>query len=76
MEIKLKLIDSNNTYSPGYGAGEGSLLREEYECPCGEGKVVYTKDDIPGFKDRYQYIECQSCRALYETVSRGILKRK
>jgi hypothetical protein len=42
-DMELKLIESSTTPHSGYGAGSGEIIREEYECPCGNGKVIYEK---------------------------------
>ncbi|MCM3180230.1 hypothetical protein [Cytobacillus horneckiae] len=68
--MHLKMLDSSSSPSAGYGAGSGEIIREEYECPCGEGKVVYEKDDIPGFKDSSTSCYCPNCTSKYN-FSRG-----
>jgi hypothetical protein len=65
-ELNLKSIDSNTTSHSGYGAGSGEVIREEYECPCGSGEVIYEKDDIPGFKDTSIWCTCKDCVGKYE----------
>lgn len=73
--MNLKLIDSSTEFHPGYGAGFGEVIREEYECPCGKGTVVYEKDDIPGFRDKSNYCNCKECNGKY-TFSRGTATEK
>lgn len=73
--MKLTLISKSSDYHSGYGAGSGELIREEYECPCGAGIVVYEKDDIPGFRDSSLYCTCKKCNDKYD-IGRGMVKEK
>lgn len=68
--MELKYIGSNSSYHSGYGAGSGSVDRTEYECPCGKGKVIYEKDNIPGFRDSMTFSDCTECNSKYH-FSRG-----
>ena len=45
--MDMNKIESDTSFSVGYGAGHGEIINEVYECPCGAGKVYYEKDDIP-----------------------------
>lgn len=67
--MSLELLNHHSESHSGYGAGEGTIDTYEYKCPCGEGKVVYTKDDIPGFRDRDIVIMCDKCREKYGNVN-------
>ncbi|CAH0207935.1 MULTISPECIES: hypothetical protein [Peribacillus] len=73
--MNLKLVDESRTYSQGYGAGSGEVIREEYNCPCGNGMVIYEKDDIPGFKETDISCDCKDCNEKYE-FGRGTAKEK
>lgn len=73
--MDLKLISEDVSYHPGYGAGPGEVIREEYECPCGNGKVIYEKDAIPGFRSSDTWITCKVCDEKY-TFGRGIATLK
>lgn len=73
--MQLKMLDSSVSPSEGYGAGPGEIIREEYECPCGNGKVIYEKDDIPGFKDKSTTCWCEECEGKYK-FSRGTATEK
>lgn len=73
--MNLKLIHSSSTYHNGYGAGSGSVDREEYECPCGNGKLIFEYDNIPGFRERSYFIDCDECNKKYD-YSNGTLKLK
>jgi len=73
--MELTLIESSVTPSPGFGAGSGEIIREEYKCPCGAGEVIYEKDDIPGFKESSIRCTCEDCREKYD-LGRGIAKEK
>jgi len=64
----LVLISHRSEEHEGYGAEEGSIDTYEYVCPCGKGKVIYTKDNIPGFRDKDITIECEECRKKYGYV--------
>ncbi|MBP1907655.1 hypothetical protein J2Z32_004335 [Paenibacillus turicensis] len=64
--VELKLIERSVTPHDGYGAGEGEIIREEYECPCGKGKVIYEKDAIPGFRDSSTWCTCSECKEKYD----------
>lgn len=64
--MELKLIDRSVTSHGGYGAGSGEVIREEYECPCGKGLVIYEKDDIPGFRDKSIFSDCGVCGTKYD----------
>jgi len=39
----------------------GEIITTEYECPCGQGKIVSVYENIPGYRDRYAHIECHEC---------------
>ncbi len=68
-----KKIYSSEESHPGYGAGDGSTERYEYECPCGKGKVVEEHDNIPGFREHNVYISCDKCNMEYELdTSKGV----
>lgn len=43
---------------------EDSTERTEYECPCGEGKIIYTCEC--GFGDFWASIECEKCKKEYD----------
>lgn len=53
---------------PGYGAGAGSTHRTVEDCPCGDGRVVHEKDDIPGFRSNDTYFECSTCQAVRSVI--------
>lgn len=65
-KIELDLIKSDSHEHGGYGAGSGEEIRIEYKCPCGNGRVVYEKDDIPGFKESFTYCYCKECDEKYD----------
>ncbi|MCM3411476.1 hypothetical protein [Metabacillus litoralis] len=73
--IKLKAIEEKSVSHVGYGAGSGDIINEEYECPCGQGKVFYEKDDIPGFRSSDIWCTCKECDDKY-TFRRGIAEEK
>ncbi|MDN4605903.1 hypothetical protein [Sporosarcina highlanderae] len=66
LSISLKLVESKEYEHDGYGAGSGSIIKEEYSCPCGKGKVFYEKDDIPGYRDKSIYSNCDTCNEKYD----------
>ena len=43
--MRTKMIFSSREAHPGYGAGDGTTERYEYECPCGKGKIVEEHDN-------------------------------
>lgn len=63
--MRTKLISSYAEDVPGYGAGSGDTERYEYECPCGNGKIVEEHDNIPGFREHDVYINCPQCIKKY-----------
>jgi hypothetical protein len=73
--MKLQEVDSSTSYHSGYGAGSGEVIREEYKCPCGNGKVIFEKDDIPGFKETDISCTCKECDEKFE-FGRGTAKEK
>ena len=75
MSINLKGISNSTYFHPGFGAGSGEVIREDYECPCGKGIVSYEKDDIPGFKDKAIMCSCAECNGKY-TFDRGTATEK
>ena len=50
--MALELLESHSESHQGYGAGAGSIDTYIYKCPCGKGRVIRTKDNIPGFRER------------------------
>ncbi|MCB2296122.1 hypothetical protein LGK95_21985 [Clostridium algoriphilum] len=70
--MRTKLINSSEQPSQGYGAGDGTTERYEYECPCGKGTIIEEHDNIPGFRDHDVYIVCEDCSEKYElNTSKG-----
>lgn len=61
-----KILYENESYHPGYGAGDGTTELYEYECPCGNGKIIEEHDNIPGFRDHDVYICCKKCSELFD----------
>lgn len=68
--MKLKFKDSESEWHPGWGAGEGTIDTEIYFCPCEKGVVTYEKDNIPGFRSKSVYCDCEECKGKY-SFSRG-----
>lgn len=73
--MNLKMKDSHSEWHQGWGAGEGTVDREEYICPCGKGSVYYEKDNIPGFRSKSIWTDCSECKGKYE-FGRGTAKIK
>lgn len=72
--ISLPVIDWMKASYPSYGAGNGTVIKDTYECPCGKGKVYYEKNNILGIRDREAYTDCKECQGKYE-FSRGYAKK-
>lgn len=67
--MALEFLESHSEPHQGYGAGPGSIDTYIYKCPCGKGRVVKTKDNIPGFRESDILIECDDCREKYGLVN-------
>lgn len=67
--MRTKLVDSFREDTPGFGAGSGNIEWYRYECPCEEGRIVETHDNIPGFRDHDVSIECEKCSNEWEFES-------
>lgn len=72
--MDLVFIKSSSEKHDGYGAGSGTIDTTEYKCPCGEGKVIYTRDNIPGFRTSDVWIECKICHSNYKINGSGNLE--
>ena len=71
--MRTKLISSNCENHPGWGAGSGDTERYEYECPCGNGRILEEHDNIPGFRDHAVFLECTKCSKHYKLdTSNGV----
>ena len=71
--MRTKEIFSNTSYHSGYGAGCGDTERYEYECLCGQGRIIEEHDNIPGFRDHDVFLDCAECRKKYRLdTSKGI----
>jgi hypothetical protein len=62
--MQLKEI-SNEIQEVGGGVRSGTTRTKVFECPCGRGTITEEQDDIPGFKNRCVYIDCDACKLLY-----------
>jgi hypothetical protein len=74
--MELELIKRSSVNHEGFGAGEGTVDTTEYKCPCGQGKVIYTRDNIPGFRTSDVWIECDTCHSNYKINDKGDLELK
>lgn len=63
--MRTKLVSQKTEDHSGYGAGEGTTEYYEYECPCGNGRIVEEHDNIPGFRAHDMYLLCEKCRKSY-----------
>jgi len=43
----------------------GEIIKTEYECPCGKGKIIATFENLPGYRDSYASLECNECSKIY-----------
>lgn len=62
--MRKKLIYSRVEPNSGYGGG--STERYEYECPCGNGKIIEEHDNIPGYREHNVFIQCEKCKQKYD----------
>lgn len=67
--MSLKYKSSSSEEHPGYGAGSGTIDTTVYECPCGAGEVIRTKDNIPGFRESDIVIHCDVCSNKYGVIN-------
>jgi len=44
----------------------GEIIKIEYECPCGKGKITATFEDLPGYRESFASIKCDECKEIYE----------
>lgn len=63
--MDLKSKGTRKYSSIGSGARTGSVIKEEFFCPCGKGTVFYERDEIPGFKNTFITSDCKECREYY-----------
>ncbi len=71
--MRTKRVDADVFDSNGYGAGAGDCERYEFECMCGNGKIVEEHDNIPGFRDHDVFIMCDECSKKYKfDLSKGV----
>lgn len=71
--MKTKLISSFKESHLGYGAGAGDTELYEYECPCGQGRIIEEHDNIPGFREHDVSIQCVQCSQKYTLdISKGV----
>ena len=63
--MRTKMVSQKIEDHSGYGAGEGTTEYYEYECPCGEGRIVEEHDNIPGFREHDVYLLCKKCGKAY-----------
>lgn len=47
----------------GWGAGEGTVERVEFRCPCGDGEIIEEHEKVPGFREHDVRIDCGKCHA-------------
>lgn len=66
--LRTERTDHHASDHGGWGAGSGTTARTEYACPCGQGRIVEERDDIPGFRDHSVYLDCDECRAHWRLV--------
>lgn len=49
-----------------YSSDDDYCEHYEYECPCGNGKIVEDHDNTPGFRSHHVYILCKECKHKYK----------
>lgn len=60
------MISRDSESHSGHGAGAGTIDTTVYMCPCGKGTYKIVKDNIPGFRDKDYYLECDECNKNYK----------
>lgn len=70
-EILLDLIAIDVEHRDTKDKGKGTVIREEYLCPCGKSTIPYIVYNFPEFKEGYSYDVCQSCYRHYNLNHRG-----
>ncbi|MFD1338734.1 hypothetical protein ACFQ3V_06295 [Microbacterium lemovicicum] len=66
--IRTELIDEERSSHGGWGAGDGTIERFEYRCPCGNGTILEEHDNIPGFREHSPTIMCSKCDKEWQQV--------
>ena len=64
-KIELKIKDYIVSPHPGFGR-KWEIRTTIFYCPCGKGEVRYVKDDIPGFRDKEWFLDCEECSKKYD----------
>ncbi|MBF4762791.1 hypothetical protein ISU07_06600 [Nocardioides islandensis] len=52
----------------GWGAGAGTVERDEFRCPCGDGAIIEEHENVPGFREHNVWLDCDKCRAEWRFV--------
>jgi len=63
--MRTKLVKKMIDEHPGFGAGSGDTEWYQYECMCGQGKIIEEHDNIPGFRDHTVRLLCDYCNEQY-----------
>lgn len=64
--MRTKRISTENSKTMGMGNRWGGSTRYEYECPCGQGRIIEEHDDVPGFRNHQVWMECDCCSELFD----------
>jgi ribosomal protein S27AE len=67
--VRTEAIGGDTHDHEGWGAGDGTLERYEYLCPCGDGVIIEEHDNVPGFREHDVRIDCDKCRAEWRFVA-------
>lgn len=74
--VRGKLIKSEIVENVSYNEDNedaGDIEWYEYECPCKKGRIIEEHENIPGFREHYVRIECDTCSKKYKIdTSKGI----
>lgn len=71
--IRTERVRGDQRHHDGWGAGDGTVERYEYRCPCGDGAIIEEHDNIPGFREHDVRIDCDKCHAEWHFAEgRGV----
>ncbi|WP_228521391.1 hypothetical protein [Nocardioides islandensis] len=66
--IRTDRLRSDSHDVAGWGAGAGTVERDEFRCPCGDGAIIEEHENVPGFREHNVWLDCDKCRAEWRFV--------